>query len=140
MPTVMPDVANQTQAQTEGTLDWVGMSNIEVPLMVAAAGASDGVSESPTPSHRTTSVRSRALLRGMVARRADDFCAQTSAPTTCVEGGAQTTYARRSRRRLLLQVAEVVPTGALHSFDILTREERSLLLRAYMRALACLCL
>ncbi|ATZ72764.1 GTP cyclohydrolase I FolE2 [Idiomarina sp. X4] len=41
MPTVMPDVANQTQAQTEGTLDWVGMSNIEVPLMVAAAGASE---------------------------------------------------------------------------------------------------
>lgn len=39
MPTVMPDVANQTQAQTEGTLDWVGMSNIEVPLMVVAAEA-----------------------------------------------------------------------------------------------------
>ncbi len=41
MPTVMPDVANQTQAQTEGALDWVGMSNIEVPLMVAAADASE---------------------------------------------------------------------------------------------------
>ncbi len=47
MPTVMPDVANQTQAQTEGTLDWVGMSNIEVPLMVAAAGAS----ERPVAAH-----------------------------------------------------------------------------------------
>ncbi|EKE85278.1 GTP cyclohydrolase [Idiomarina xiamenensis 10-D-4] len=33
----MPDVANTSQAQTEGTLDWVGMSNIEVPLVVAAS-------------------------------------------------------------------------------------------------------
>lgn len=35
MPTSMPDVANQSKAQTEGVLDWVGMSNIEVPMMVA---------------------------------------------------------------------------------------------------------
>lgn len=47
MPTSMPDVANQTQAQTEGTLDWVGMSNIEVPLMVAASDAS----ERPVAAH-----------------------------------------------------------------------------------------
>ncbi|RWU13071.1 GTP cyclohydrolase I FolE2 [Pseudidiomarina gelatinasegens] len=33
----MPDIANQTRAQTEGTLDWVGMSNIEMPLVVGAA-------------------------------------------------------------------------------------------------------
>ncbi|RUO80382.1 GTP cyclohydrolase I FolE2 [Idiomarina tyrosinivorans] len=39
MPTTMPDVANQAKAQTEGTLDWVGMSNIEVPLLIAASGA-----------------------------------------------------------------------------------------------------
>jgi GTP cyclohydrolase I len=31
----MPDVAHSSQAQTEGTLDWVGMSQIEMPLMVA---------------------------------------------------------------------------------------------------------
>ncbi|RUO78723.1 GTP cyclohydrolase I FolE2 [Pseudidiomarina taiwanensis] len=33
----MPDIANQTKAQTEGTLDWVGMSNIEMPVVVGAA-------------------------------------------------------------------------------------------------------
>ena len=47
MPNSMPDVANQTQAQTEGTLDWVGMSNIEVPMMVAASDAS----ERPVAAH-----------------------------------------------------------------------------------------
>ncbi|AWB68448.1 GTP cyclohydrolase I FolE2 [Saccharobesus litoralis] len=36
MPTAMPDIANSATAQTEGTLDWVGMSEIEVPIMVAA--------------------------------------------------------------------------------------------------------
>ncbi len=36
MPTAMPDIANHTTAQTEGTLDWVGMSNIEIPIMVAS--------------------------------------------------------------------------------------------------------
>ncbi|WP_241969877.1 GTP cyclohydrolase FolE2 [Pseudidiomarina taiwanensis] len=36
-PTMMPDIANQTKAQTEGTLDWVGMSNIEMPVVVGAA-------------------------------------------------------------------------------------------------------
>ena len=38
MPTSMPDIAHQTTAQTEGKLDWVGMSNIEMPLMVASHG------------------------------------------------------------------------------------------------------
>ncbi len=37
MPTAMPDIANHSCATTEGTLDWVGMSNIEVPLMLALA-------------------------------------------------------------------------------------------------------
>ncbi len=32
----MPDIANHTKAQTEGTLDWVGMSNIEMPIIVAS--------------------------------------------------------------------------------------------------------
>ncbi|MFQ3210345.1 MAG: GTP cyclohydrolase I [Colwellia sp.] len=36
MTTSMPDIANHTTAQTEGTLDWVGMSNIEMPVMVAS--------------------------------------------------------------------------------------------------------
>ncbi|MGB0936766.1 MAG: GTP cyclohydrolase FolE2 [Colwellia sp.] len=36
MSTSMPDIANHTTAQTEGTLDWVGMSNIEMPMMVAS--------------------------------------------------------------------------------------------------------
>jgi len=36
MPTSMPDIANHTTAQTEGKLDWVGMSNIEIPVMVAS--------------------------------------------------------------------------------------------------------
>ena len=40
MSTVMPDIANH-KAQIEGALDWVGMSNIEVPLMVAASGEPD---------------------------------------------------------------------------------------------------
>ena len=38
MPTSMPDIANHTTAQTEGTLDWVGMSNIEMPIMLASKG------------------------------------------------------------------------------------------------------
>lgn len=36
MPTSMPDIANQAQAHIEGALDWVGMSNIEMPFMVAS--------------------------------------------------------------------------------------------------------
>ena len=44
MPTKMPDIANQAQAQTEGVLDWVGMSNIEMPLMVEMQGDSRPVS------------------------------------------------------------------------------------------------
>jgi len=41
MPTTMPDIANHTTAQTEGTLDWVGMSNIEMPIMVASKGENE---------------------------------------------------------------------------------------------------
>lgn len=37
----MPDIANHTTAQTEGTLDWVGMSNIEMPIMLASKGESE---------------------------------------------------------------------------------------------------
>lgn len=37
----MPDIANHTTAQTEGKLDWVGMSNIEMPLMVATQGEAE---------------------------------------------------------------------------------------------------
>lgn len=36
----MPDIANNSQAQTEGTLDQVGMSNIQLPLMVQADNSS----------------------------------------------------------------------------------------------------
>ncbi|MDO6427071.1 MULTISPECIES: GTP cyclohydrolase FolE2 [Thalassotalea] len=36
MSTLMPDIANHTTAQTEGTLDWVGMSNIEMPIMLSS--------------------------------------------------------------------------------------------------------
>lgn len=38
MPIAMPDVANHSSATTEGTLDWVGMSQIEMPLMLALSG------------------------------------------------------------------------------------------------------
>jgi GTP cyclohydrolase I len=41
MPTSMPDIAHHTTAQTEGTLNWVGMSNIEMPIMVASKGESE---------------------------------------------------------------------------------------------------
>ncbi|PKI13101.1 GTP cyclohydrolase FolE2 [Colwellia sp. 12G3] len=41
MTTSMPDIANHTTAQTEGTLDWVGMSNIEMPIMVASKGQAE---------------------------------------------------------------------------------------------------
>jgi GTP cyclohydrolase I len=41
MTTSMPDIANHTTAQTEGTLDWVGMSNIEIPIMVASKGETE---------------------------------------------------------------------------------------------------
>ncbi|RUO29802.1 GTP cyclohydrolase I FolE2 [Aliidiomarina sedimenti] len=41
MPTSMPDIANQDSAQTMGTLDWVGMSNIEMPLLVTVPGQPD---------------------------------------------------------------------------------------------------
>lgn len=36
MSTSMPDIANHTTAQTEGKLDWVGMGNIEMPVMLAS--------------------------------------------------------------------------------------------------------
>ena len=35
----MPDIANSAQAQTEGTLDRVGMSNIQLPLMIQTDNA-----------------------------------------------------------------------------------------------------
>ncbi len=38
MVTVMPDIAHHTEAQIEGLLDWVGMSNIELPVMLASKG------------------------------------------------------------------------------------------------------
>ncbi|XQW84594.1 GTP cyclohydrolase FolE2 [Thalassotalea piscium] len=41
MSTTMPDIANHTTAQTEGTLDWVGMSNIEMPIMLSSKGQSE---------------------------------------------------------------------------------------------------
>ena len=41
MSTTMPDIANHTTAQTEGTLDWVGMSKIEMPVMVASKDETD---------------------------------------------------------------------------------------------------
>ncbi|MFI3246534.1 MAG: GTP cyclohydrolase FolE2 [Ferrimonas sp.] len=37
--TVMPDVASSSQAQISGTLDWVGMSQIELPIAVVADNA-----------------------------------------------------------------------------------------------------
>ncbi|MBY6018831.1 GTP cyclohydrolase FolE2 [Halomonas denitrificans] len=36
MPTKMPDVATSAKAQVTGTLDWVGMSNIEMPMTIKA--------------------------------------------------------------------------------------------------------
>ncbi|SES97984.1 GTP cyclohydrolase FolE2 [Thalassotalea agarivorans] len=38
MSSSMPDIANHSQALSEGTLDWVGMSNIEMPLQVSSEG------------------------------------------------------------------------------------------------------
>ena len=38
MSYIMPDVANQAIPQTGGTLSWVGMDNIEMPLRVEADG------------------------------------------------------------------------------------------------------
>jgi GTP cyclohydrolase I len=38
MPTTMPDIANHSSATTEGVLEWVGMSHIELPLMFSVAG------------------------------------------------------------------------------------------------------
>lgn len=37
MVTVMPDIAHHSEAQTEGMLDWVGMSNIELPVILASS-------------------------------------------------------------------------------------------------------
>ncbi|SDI62577.1 GTP cyclohydrolase I [Ferrimonas sediminum] len=45
MATTMPDVASSAKAQIGGTLDWVGMSNIELPLTVTA---DDGKSRAVT--------------------------------------------------------------------------------------------
>ncbi len=44
MQPTMPDIANQAKAQTEGILDWVGMSKIEMPLMVELHGEARPVS------------------------------------------------------------------------------------------------
>lgn len=43
MPTSMPDVANQSSAQYQGVLDWVGMSEIEVPVLVQSKGQPERV-------------------------------------------------------------------------------------------------
>jgi GTP cyclohydrolase I len=37
----MPDIASQVSTQNTGTLDWVGMSNIEMPLLVTVPGQPD---------------------------------------------------------------------------------------------------
>ena len=34
-PNSMPDIANQSRSALTGTLDWVGMSDIEVPVRLA---------------------------------------------------------------------------------------------------------
>ncbi|WP_026972881.1 GTP cyclohydrolase FolE2 [Aliagarivorans marinus] len=38
MPKTMPDIANTSRANTEGTLNWVGMGHIEMPMMAAFDG------------------------------------------------------------------------------------------------------
>ncbi len=38
MSSVMPDIAHSGRAQTEGKLNWVGMSQIEMPLLIAFEG------------------------------------------------------------------------------------------------------
>jgi GTP cyclohydrolase I len=60
MPTAMPDIANHSCATTEGTLDWVGMSNIEVPLMLALA--------SDTPRQVSASVEAFVNLKDPKAK------------------------------------------------------------------------
>ena len=37
MPHQMPDIASNSPAQTEGNIDWVGMSHIEMPIMLHSA-------------------------------------------------------------------------------------------------------
>jgi len=37
MPHQMPDIASNSSAQTEGNIDWVGMSHIEMPIMLNSA-------------------------------------------------------------------------------------------------------
>lgn len=38
MSSVMPDIAHSGRAQTEGKLNWVGMSQIEMPMLIAFEG------------------------------------------------------------------------------------------------------
>ncbi|MBQ1784820.1 MAG: GTP cyclohydrolase I FolE2 [Gammaproteobacteria bacterium] len=38
MPNIMPDIAHHAIPQTEGSLSWVGMDNIEMPLLIEADG------------------------------------------------------------------------------------------------------
>jgi len=40
MPHQMPDIASNSPAQTEGNIDWVGMSHIEMPIMLESADES----------------------------------------------------------------------------------------------------
>ncbi|AOT06950.1 GTP cyclohydrolase FolE2 [Pseudoalteromonas luteoviolacea] len=41
MPTSMPDIANSAAALKTGTLDWVGMGDIELPFQFASKGLND---------------------------------------------------------------------------------------------------
>lgn len=41
MQTIMPDIAHSADALQQGTLDWVGMGNIELPLLFASKGLRD---------------------------------------------------------------------------------------------------
>lgn len=37
MVTIMPDIAHQSNTQTQGALNWVGMSNIEMPITIESS-------------------------------------------------------------------------------------------------------
>ncbi|BBN82599.1 GTP cyclohydrolase FolE2 [Pseudoalteromonas sp. A25] len=41
MQTIMPDIADTAEALQTGTLDWVGMGNIELPLLFSSKGLAD---------------------------------------------------------------------------------------------------
>ncbi len=64
----MPDVANEAQPAVAGTLEWVGMGNIDVPVTLAGADGSAARSPARVSAVRGNLQAARCAWHPYVAR------------------------------------------------------------------------